>query len=157
MCYIPVHKSYSPRVPPFFFFLYYLCRRLHLLMRICVLKQRPVIRGCIQNFRTESITKYMLTTTNPRWEATQRFMAAKLTRLTHKIAIHLHLVAESCIICSSRSRRPVRKLLDTPTYCGEHLGQGRRRALFVACLQRVCYLLTIILLQMVAWLVHPRK
>jgi len=31
-------------------------------------------------------------------------MAAKLTRLTHKIAIQLHLVAESCSICSSRSR-----------------------------------------------------
>jgi hypothetical protein len=43
-------------------------------------------------------------------------MAAELTRLTHKIAIQLHLVAESCIICSSRSRRPVRKLLDTPSY-----------------------------------------
>jgi hypothetical protein len=40
-------------------------------------------------------------------------MAAKLTRLTHKIAIQLHLVAESC---SFRSRRPVRKLLDTPSY-----------------------------------------
>jgi hypothetical protein len=43
-------------------------------------------------------------------------MAAKLTRLTHKIAIQLHLVAESCTICCSCSRRPVRKLLDTPTY-----------------------------------------
>jgi hypothetical protein len=43
-------------------------------------------------------------------------MAAKLTRLTHKIAIHLHLVAERCTICSSRSRRPVWKLLDTPSY-----------------------------------------
>jgi hypothetical protein len=43
-------------------------------------------------------------------------MAAKLTRLTHKIAIQLHLVAESCTICSSRSRRPVRKLLDTLSY-----------------------------------------
>jgi hypothetical protein len=43
-------------------------------------------------------------------------MAAKLSRLTHKIAIQLHLVAESCIICSSRSRWPVRKLLDTPSY-----------------------------------------
>jgi hypothetical protein len=29
-------------------------------------------------------------------------MAAKLTRLTHKIAIQLHLVAETCTICSSR-------------------------------------------------------
>jgi len=34
-------------------------------------------------------------------------MAAKLTRLTHKIAIQLHLVAESYISCSSRSRWPV--------------------------------------------------
>jgi len=43
-------------------------------------------------------------------------MAAKLTRLTHKIAIQLHVVAESYTVCSSRSRRPVRKLLDTPSY-----------------------------------------
>jgi len=28
-------------------------------------------------------------------------MAAKLTRLTHKIAMQLHLLAESCTICSS--------------------------------------------------------
>jgi len=41
-------------------------------------------------------------------------MEAKLTRLTHKIAIEVYLVAESGTICSSRSRRPVRKLLDTP-------------------------------------------
>jgi len=31
-------------------------------------------------------------------------MAAKLTRLTQKIAIQLLLVAEGCISCSSRSR-----------------------------------------------------
>jgi hypothetical protein len=43
-------------------------------------------------------------------------MATKLTRLTKKIAIQLHLVAESCTICSSCSRRPIRKLLDTPSY-----------------------------------------
>jgi len=36
-------------------------------------------------------------------------MAAELTRLTHEIATQLHLVAESCTICSSCSRRPVRK------------------------------------------------
>jgi hypothetical protein len=40
-------------------------------------------------------------------------MAAKLTRLTHKTAIQLHLVAECCTIGSSHSRRPVRKLLNT--------------------------------------------
>jgi hypothetical protein len=43
-------------------------------------------------------------------------MAVKLTRLTHEIAIQLHLVAECCTIYGSRSRRPVRKLLDTPSY-----------------------------------------
>jgi hypothetical protein len=43
-------------------------------------------------------------------------MAAKLTILTHKISIQLQLVAESCTICSSRSRRPDRRLLDTPSF-----------------------------------------
>jgi hypothetical protein len=74
------------------------------------------IGGCIQKFPDWVITKYMLTFGIIRWEATQRVMAAKPTRLTHKIAIYLHLVAESCTICSSCSRRPVRKLLNTPSY-----------------------------------------
>jgi len=43
-------------------------------------------------------------------------MAAKLTRLTHKIAMQLHLMAESYTICSSCSRKAVRKILDTPSY-----------------------------------------
>jgi len=30
--------------------------------------------------------------------------------------MQLQLVAESCIICSSSARRPVRELLDTPPY-----------------------------------------
>jgi hypothetical protein len=42
-------------------------------------------------------------------------MAAKLTRLTYKIAIQLHLVAKSSTIRSSRSRLPVRKLFVTPS------------------------------------------
>jgi hypothetical protein len=66
-----------------------------------------------KSFRTESITKYMLTKINTR-EATQRVMPTKLTRPTHKIAIQLHPVVENCTTCSSRSGRPVRKLLDTP-------------------------------------------
>jgi hypothetical protein len=45
-----------------------------------------------------------------------KIMTAKLSRLTHKVAIQLHLAAESCTICSFRSRRPVPKLLDTPSY-----------------------------------------
>jgi len=40
-------------------------------------------------------------------------MAEKLTRLTHKLAIQMYLLAESCTVCSSRSRSPVQKLLDT--------------------------------------------
>jgi hypothetical protein len=68
--------------------------------------------------------KTTTTTTNTRWEAIKRVMAAKLTRLTHKLVIQLHLVAESCTIWSSRARQPVRKLLDTPSYaasCSEGL------------------------------------
>jgi len=68
-----------------------------------------------KSFRTESITKYTLITTNTCSEATWRVMAAKLTRLPHKTAIPLHLVVKSCTICCSLSRRPVRKLLDTPS------------------------------------------
>jgi hypothetical protein len=45
-----------------------------------------------------------------------RVMAAKLNLLIHKMAIQLHLVAESSSICSCRSRRPVVKLLGTTSY-----------------------------------------
>jgi hypothetical protein len=69
-----------------------------------------------ESFRTESVKKYMLTFGITRSEVTQTVMAAKITRLTHKIAKQLNLVAESCTICSSRSRRPVRKLMDTLSY-----------------------------------------
>jgi hypothetical protein len=62
-----------------------------------------IYEGESKSFRTESITKYTITI-NTRWEATQSVMAAKLTRLIHRIAIQLHLVAESCTICSSLSR-----------------------------------------------------
>jgi hypothetical protein len=75
-----------------------------------------VYDGIYKSFRTESIMKYTLTFGITRWEATRRVMAANLTRLTHEIAIQLHLVAGSCTMCGSRSRRPVRKLLDTPSY-----------------------------------------
>jgi hypothetical protein len=74
-------------------------------------KEHVSFKGVSKSFRTESITKYTLITINTRCEATQRVLAAKLIILTNKIAIQLHLVAEKCTICSSRSRRPVRKLL----------------------------------------------
>jgi len=56
-------------------------------------------------------------------------MAAKLIRLTHKIATKLRLLAESCTICSSRSSQLVRKLLDTLVFGPESeevAGGGRR-------------------------------
>jgi hypothetical protein len=69
--------------------------------------------GVSKSFRIESITKSPSSTINTCSESTQRVMAAKLNRLTHKIVMQLNLVAENCTICSSSSRRPVRKLLDT--------------------------------------------
>jgi hypothetical protein len=72
--------------------------------------------GASKSFRTKSITKYTLTFAITRSETTQSVMATKIAGLTHKIAIHMHLVAETCTLCSSRSRRPVRKLLNTPSY-----------------------------------------
>jgi hypothetical protein len=73
------------------------------------------LRGYIQKFpdlvdnKTNSNNKHSL-------RRNTKIMAAKLTRLTHRIAIQLHLVAESCTICSSSSRRPIRKFLFTPSY-----------------------------------------
>jgi hypothetical protein len=72
--------------------------------------------GVSKSFRTESITKYTLTFGITRCCHLETVMVAKLTRLTNKIAIQLYLVAQSSTICGSRSRRPVRKRLDTPSY-----------------------------------------
>jgi hypothetical protein len=72
------------------------------------------VRGCIQKF--PSWVSNEINNKNTRWEATLSVIEAKLTTMTHKIAIQPHLVADSCTICSSRSRRPVRKLLGTPYY-----------------------------------------
>jgi len=59
-------------------------------------------------------------------------MAAKLTRLAQKIAILLHLVAQSCTICRSRFRRPVRKLLDTHSYIGRTVWREKTISLFTS-------------------------
>jgi len=55
--------------------------------QIILVTLRNEYEGVSKNFRTESIAKYTLTTINTRREATRRVMAAKLTRLIHKIAI----------------------------------------------------------------------
>jgi hypothetical protein len=91
---------------PFFFHIAHISQSILCTKYECVSK----------TFRTELIMKYTPTFRITRCCPLQRVMAAKLTRLTHKIAIQLRLLAGSCTICSSRSRRPVRKLLDTLSY-----------------------------------------
>jgi len=74
------------------------------------------VRGCIQKFpdwvdnEIYAYFSYYLLRSNTK------DYGGKPTRLTHEMATQLHLVAESCTICNFRSRRPVRKLLDTPSY-----------------------------------------
>jgi hypothetical protein len=71
------------------------------------------IRGCIQKFLDWVDDEINSNNNKHSLRSNTNVMAAKVTRMTHKLAIQLHLVAESCIIWSSRSRRPVRKLLNT--------------------------------------------
>jgi len=70
-------------------------------------------------------------------------MATKLTRLSHKIAIQLHLVLDSCTICSSRSRRPVRILLhfSVPSYCSQYTPLYKEILEFYGTEEYVLYLL----------------
>jgi hypothetical protein len=72
-----------------------------------------------KTFRTESINEINNNKHSVRSNI-QRVMAAKLTKVTHKIAIQLHLVAESCTICSSRSRQPAGNFLIHPRTCSSH-------------------------------------
>jgi hypothetical protein len=90
----------------------------------------PMYVGVSKSFPTESVKKYTFTFGITRCCHLHSVMAAKLIRLTHKIAVQLHLVAESCTICSSHARRPVRKLLDTPSYI-EGIENVELRRLFV--------------------------
>jgi hypothetical protein len=71
-------------------------------------------RGCIQKF-PDLVDNEINNNNKHSLRSNTKGYSGKVTRLTHKTAIQLHLVAESCTICSSRSRRPVRKLLDTPS------------------------------------------
>jgi hypothetical protein len=107
-------------------------------------------RGYNQIFRTESITTSTTIIINNRWEAIQRVMAAKLTRLTQKIAIQLHIVARNCSICSSRCRRPVRKLLNIPS-------KSRRESLRILNSKCVfCHILYILLFLAVHYTLYVR-
>jgi hypothetical protein len=79
------HCLHSLSVIRLFFHKKWMLKYLLLLTYECVSK----------SFRTESITKYTLATISTRLEAIQMVMAAKFTRLTHKIVIQFHTVAES--------------------------------------------------------------
>jgi hypothetical protein len=81
----------------------------HITIRRHNTEDLDLIRGCFQMFPEGVVNE--IYAYKGLW-----VMVAKLIRPTHRIAIQLHLVAESCTICSSRSRLPVRKLLDTPSY-----------------------------------------
>jgi len=59
------------------------------------------LRGCIQKFPDRVDNEVYAYNNKHSLEATQRVMAAKLTRLTHKIALKLHSVAENCTICKT--------------------------------------------------------
>jgi hypothetical protein len=61
------------------------------------------IRGCNQKF-PDWVDEEIYAYNNKHSRTNTKGYGGK----THKIAIQLHLVAESCTICSSRSRRPVR-------------------------------------------------
>jgi hypothetical protein len=71
----------------------------------------PQIRRCIQKF--PDWVDNEITTTLVEKQHKGLWRQDPLAWL--KIAIQLHLVAESCTICSSHSRRSVWKLLDTPS------------------------------------------
>jgi len=81
--------------------------RIILMARKMIMMNVDIYEGVSKRFRTESIMKYTLTMVL-LLKSNIKVMAAKLTRLTNKIAIQFYLVAESCTICSSRYRRPVR-------------------------------------------------
>jgi hypothetical protein len=75
------------------------------------------VRECIQKFPDWVDNEiYAYDNKHSLRSNTKGYGNKTLTRLTHKIAIQLHLVAERCIICSSRSRRPIRKLLHMTSY-----------------------------------------
>jgi hypothetical protein len=82
-------------------------------------KESVPVRGSLKHFVIKDVYSEGMLAPRPTPKLENHplsVMVAKLTRLTHKIAIQLQLMTESCTICSSRSKRPVRKLLDTPSY-----------------------------------------
>jgi hypothetical protein len=67
-------------------------------------------------------------------------MAAKLTRLTHKIAIQLHLVAESCTICSSLQAASPETFGYTLVHCVIQITSVLLRTVLVLHIQRDGYI-----------------
>jgi hypothetical protein len=81
-----------------------------------VLKTVTRYEGVSKSFRTESNNEIYAYNKKHSLRSNTKGYSSKTHRLTHEKAIQLHLVAENCTIYRSRYRRPVRKLLDTPSY-----------------------------------------
>jgi hypothetical protein len=72
------------------------------------------VRGCVLKFPDWVDNEIDIDDNKHSFRSNTNACDGKI-HLSHKIAIQLLLVAERCTICSSRSKRPVRKLLDTPS------------------------------------------
>jgi len=83
------YKENSFTVQTNFSFVY--CTNLRAEDKMITHVHEELIRGCIQKFpdRVGNEINNNNSKKNTRWEATQRVMVAKHTRLTHKIAIKL--------------------------------------------------------------------
>jgi len=87
--------------------------------------RRIHIRGHIQKFpdwvnEINNNNKHLL-------RSNTKGYSGELTRLNHKVAKQLHLLAESCTTCSTRSRRPVRKFLNTLSQIAKRVLRFSRR------------------------------
>jgi hypothetical protein len=74
-----------------------------------------VIRGCIQKFPDEVDYEIYVYLWYYSLRSNSKGRGGK-THYTDSQNSDTTAMAESCTICSARSRRPVRKLLDTPSY-----------------------------------------
>jgi len=74
------------------------------------------MRGCIQKFPDSVDNETYAYNNKHSLRSNTKDYGGRTHRTNSQNSDKLHLVAESCIICSSHSRRPVRKLLDTLFY-----------------------------------------
>jgi hypothetical protein len=107
--------------------------QLHIELRVCT-RAYPKFSGLSHNEVNNNNNNNNNNNKHSLRSNTKCYGGKTHTRLTYKIAVQLHVVAESGTICSSRSRRPVRKVLVTPSYlCSCHCLPWHRAAISLAC------------------------